>query len=68
MGRPPMRIDIMMSIPGIKFEEAWSHRIETKICDLLVPFISREDLIRAKRAAARPQDLMDADSLEKNIG
>ena len=23
MGRPPLRVDIMMSIPGIEFDEAW---------------------------------------------
>jgi hypothetical protein len=30
----------------------------------VVPFISREDLIQAKLAAGRPQDLIDAEVLE----
>jgi hypothetical protein len=32
---------------------------------LKVIFISRQDLIISKRAAGRPQDLIDADSLSK---
>ena len=64
MGKPPFRLDIMMSIPGVEFESAWERRDETVIGDLRVPFISRSDLIRSKRAAGRPQDLIDADSLE----
>jgi len=30
---------------------------------LLVPFISRGDLIEAKRASGRPQDLLDIEAL-----
>jgi len=33
---------------------------------LKVNFISKEDLIAAKRASARPQDLIDADLLSKS--
>lgn len=32
---------------------------------LVIPFISREDLIKAKEASARPQDLLDAENLRK---
>jgi|GEM_PF-3956383 len=30
-----------------------------------INFISKQDLITSKRAAGRPQDLIDADSLSK---
>lgn len=63
MGVPPMRVDILMGIPGIEFEEAWQKRVEIDFDGLLVTFISREDLITAKRASGRPQDLIDADTL-----
>ena len=63
MGVPPMRVDILMGIPGIEFEEAWKKRVEIDFDGLLVSFISREDLITAKRASGRPQDLIDADTL-----
>ena len=63
MGVSPMRVDILMGIPGIEFEPAWEKRVEIDFDGLLVPFISKEDLITAKRASGRPQDLMDAETL-----
>jgi hypothetical protein len=65
MGKPPFRLDIMMSIPGVDFEPAWDNRVEVDFEGLKVPFISRADLIRAKRAGGRPQDLIDAENLER---
>lgn len=65
MGRAPLRIDIMMSIPGIEFEEAWQNREWLEIDDLKIPFVSRDDLIRAKAASARPQDKRDLEKLKK---
>ncbi len=60
MGRPPVRVDVLMGIPGPPFDEAWERRNEVDFDSLIVPFISKEDLILAKRAAGRPQDLIDA--------
>jgi len=65
MGRPPLRVDIMMSIPGIKFDEAWGKRETVELDDLKIFFISRSDLIRAKEASARSQDKIDADKLKE---
>ena len=65
MGIPPLRIDIMMSIPGIGFEEAWKNREVFELDDLKIPFVSRSDLIRAKEASGRPQDKIDIDKLKK---
>jgi hypothetical protein len=64
MGKAPLRLDIMMSIPGMEFESAWERREEVPIEGLNIPFISRADLIRSKKAAGRPQDLIDAKNLE----
>jgi hypothetical protein len=66
MGVPPVRIDILMGIPGVAFDEAWPRRTEVDFDGLLVPFISRQDLLTAKRAAGRPQDLLDAELLEQS--
>jgi predicted nucleotidyltransferase len=63
MGVPPIRVDLLMGIPGLEFEEAWERRLEVDFDGLLVCFISKEDLITAKRASGRPQDLLDADLL-----
>jgi len=63
MGVPPLRIDVLMGIPGVEFESAWQRRVEVRFDDLVVPFISRPDLIKAKLASGRPQDLIDVDLL-----
>ena len=59
MGRPPTRIDILKSIDGVRFETAWKNRVRVKLGERRVNLISKRDLIRNKRASARPQDLID---------
>lgn len=68
LGYPPYRIDILTSIDGVDFEAAWQRRTEVRIGNLNVPFIGREDLIANKRAAGRPQDIVDVDRLTKPPG
>jgi len=65
MGVPPLRVDIMMSIPGISFEDAWNNLEIVVISDRKIPFISRSDLIRTKEASGRPQDKIDVDKLKE---
>lgn len=65
MGVPPVRVDILMGIPGLQFPEAWERRVEVVFDGLPVAFISREDLITSKRASGRPQDVLDADILSQ---
>lgn len=65
MGRPPLRVDIMMSIPGIEFDVAWKNREVVEIDDLKLFFISRSDLIRSKEASGRPQDKIDVEKLKE---
>ncbi|MBC8373617.1 MAG: nucleotidyltransferase [Planctomycetes bacterium] len=65
MGRPPFRVDIMMSISGVDFEEAWMNREIVKLDDLEILFMSRSDLILAKNASGRPQDKIDIEQLRK---
>lgn len=59
LGNPPHRVDVITSIDGADFEEAWSRRIQVDIDGLTVDVIGRDDLIRNKLAAGRPQDLAD---------
>jgi hypothetical protein len=64
MGTPPVMVDIMPKISGVEFDQAWSRRVHVQIDDdLTVPFISRQDLLTAKIAAGRAQDLIDVDAL-----
>ncbi len=64
MGLPPYRIDILTSISGVAFEEAWPNRIINDFEGQPYAVIGLRDLIRNKRAAGRPQDVVDADELE----
>jgi hypothetical protein len=67
MGTPPVMVDIMPKITGVEFEAAWSRRVDVQIDDdLSVPFISRQDLLTAKLAAGRAQDLIDVDALRES--
>lgn len=64
-GRPPNRIDLLNFADGITFDEAWATKIETLHGDKPLLVISRELLIKNKRAAGRPQDLADVSMLER---
>jgi len=59
-----VRIDVQTSTPGIDFEEAWNHRQVMDYQGRTFNLVSREDLIRSKRAAGRDQDLEDVRLLE----
>ena len=65
MGIPPLRVDILMGVPGLDFKSAWKNKIEIDFDGLPVPFISKQDLIITKIASGRPQDLIDVDLLSK---
>lgn len=65
IGVPPNRIDVLTSIDGLSFAEAWPARAVTSYGDQAVPVIGKADLIRNKRASARPQDLLDLALLER---
>ena len=65
LGYPPYRIDILTSIDGVDFEQAWDRRMLVDVDDLILNVIGRDDLIRNKTAAARPQDLADVDRLRQ---
>ena len=65
MGRPPFRLDIMMSLQGVTFEAAWANRENVSVEELAIPFISKADLIKTKEASGRDQDLIDAKKLRR---
>jgi len=60
-----VRIDILMSLPEIAFEEAWSRRVAGQFIGLGTNFISRDDLIKYKTACGRHQDIRDVKRLSK---
>ncbi|MCU1237578.1 MAG: hypothetical protein JWP63_5545 [Candidatus Solibacter sp.] len=71
IGNEPIAVDILSGIAGVAFDDAWKRRV-TAVIDarigLTAPFISSEDLVAAKLAAGRPQDLADVAALRDAKG
>lgn len=65
LGRPPLRIDVMTSISGVSFASAWRGRQVVRFGSHRIGVLGRTELARNKRAAGRPQDLVDLQSLGK---
>jgi hypothetical protein len=63
LGYPPFRIDILTSIDGVAFDQAWEKKVVVELNGMNVPFIGRDDLITNKKAAGRPQDIADVSRL-----
>jgi hypothetical protein len=66
IGRPPTRVDVLMSIEGVHFADAWRARVKTEVDGVFTHVISRNDLIANKRAAGQPQDLIDVENLVRS--
>jgi len=64
LGREPHRIDVLTSITGVSSDEIWATREEGDLDGLKVWFISRDCLIRNKRATGRLKDQLDVQELE----
>jgi len=65
VGLPPRRIDVLTSVSGVEFDEAWATRLEFEIDGLMVASLGREALIKNKRASGRAKDLLDVRALEQ---
>lgn len=63
IGVAPVRVDLITSIDGVTFEEAWPSRVRTKLWGVAAHLASVEVLVRNKTASARPQDLLDVEAL-----
>jgi len=68
IGVAPQRIDVLTSIDGVEFAQAWPQRLEADLGGVRVPVISRLHLAQNKRASGRPQDLADLAWLEVRPG
>ena len=65
LGRAPNRIDILTSISGVSFDEAWAGREAGELDGIPVQYIGRGDLLRNKAASGRAKDLGDIEELER---
>jgi hypothetical protein len=66
MGLPPNQIDILMSISGVSFDEAWTNRVQGEMEGVPVFVIGVQDQIQNKRASGRPKDIIDAEWLVRH--
>lgn len=61
----PNRIDLLTSISGVDFEDAWQSRAGGHLDGIPVHFIGLEALLRNKEASGRGKDRIDAEELRK---
>ena len=67
LGLPPIRIDILMSIPGVSFADAWPRLIGASYGEQRISLISKADLITSKKASGRHIDLHDVEQLTRDL-
>jgi predicted nucleotidyltransferase len=65
IGHEPVRLEVLTSISGVAFGDAYVRRIDVAVNDLVVPFISLVDLIKNKISTGRGKDRVDAEALQK---
>lgn len=63
LGYPPLRIDMLTSVSGLDFSDAWPRRVATNYGRQTVYFVGRDDLIVNKKASGRKKDRNDIDEL-----
>ena len=63
LGNPPNRVDLLTSISGVDFDEAWDSRLGGELDGLPVYFLGWDALLKNKHAAGRDKDLADVSKL-----
>ena len=58
-------VDILTSISGVDFAEAWPDRVRTDLDGVPVAYISRRHLVQNKLSTGRAKDLADVEELTK---
>lgn len=64
IGVEPNRIDIIMGIKELDFEEAWKKRVASTYGEEKVFFLGFDDLLKSKQTAGRPHDQLDVEALK----
>jgi hypothetical protein len=65
LGVRPNRIDLLTSISGVTYEEAWKTRSSGLLEGVPLSFIGRDALLRNKESTGRAKDRGDAEELRK---
>jgi len=64
LGVSPVRIDLITSIDGVEFRDAYPRIEKVRFGSTNANFISREDLIKNKSASNRKKDQADLEELQ----
>jgi len=64
-GRKPVLIELMTSLKGVDFDEAYAKAVFYMEEDIPIRFLHLSSLLDAKRASGRYKDLDDIDQLSK---
>jgi predicted nucleotidyltransferase len=65
IGYPPLRIDLLNSIDGVKFEDAFPNRLSVDVNGFNVNYIGLKEFIKNKTASGRSQDIADLKEIKK---
>lgn len=65
IGVAPVRIDILVDLPGVSAQEAWRHRKRSRYGKTPINILGLAELVKSKKAISRPQDKFDLAKLLK---
>jgi len=65
LGVAPVRIDLITSITGVSWDDAYTGRVSSNFGGVPVHYIGREQFVSNKRAMGRIKDLADLEALGK---
>ena len=65
VGVSPVAFDFLTTITGLQFDTAWENREPSDQDGISIWYVSKEDLITAKKAVGRDQDLHDIDEINR---
>ncbi|MFH1530549.1 MAG: hypothetical protein ABIK09_07430 [Pseudomonadota bacterium] len=65
IGIAPNRIDLLLDVPGVDFNETWADRVRAPYGDLEVNWMGLDSLVKSKASTGRRRDDADVATLEK---
>lgn len=65
IGVPPLRVDILTSLDGVKEEDVFKKRKKGRLLGVSVHFLDFDSLIKNKLKTGRPKDKLDVLELKK---
>lgn len=63
LGVPPVRIDLITSLSGVSWDEAFEGAVSARFGGVDLRFLGKKELIRNKKALGRLKDLADIEAL-----